>query len=171
MNSSPIAAEKALIPAFLSFVDQLGDRLDANVPQIVDVDRLQQLSEGTFGRSVADFLQQNELQPFTTGPRRKQLHDCVHVLTGYGTDPIGELEVQAFLLGAKFHPVQLVLAAGLLRIAHRRAIPFPLTRPTIRRRLRMAYQRGQVSRFDVDTWQPETLWQRPLIQVQTMFRV
>jgi ubiquinone biosynthesis protein Coq4 len=36
-----------------------------------------------------------------SGPRRQQLHDGIHVLTGYGTDPVGEAEVQAFLLGLK----------------------------------------------------------------------
>ena len=30
------------------------------------------------------------------------------MLTGYGSDPIGEVEVQAFLLGAKFQPGNIV---------------------------------------------------------------
>ena len=166
-----ISTEPRLIPVFLNFVDQLGDRLGANVPQIVDVSSLQSLPEGSFGQAVAHFYQQNNLQPFTTGPRRKQLHDCVHVLTGYGSDPIGELEVQAFLLGAKFHPFQLILGTGLLRVAHRQVVSFPLTRPAIRQRLQAAYRRGRAAQFDVDTWQPEGLWQLPLNQVQAMFRV
>lgn len=171
MNSSMSQSPKSFIPTFLNFVDQIGDRLGANVPQIVNIEYLQQLPKGTFGRSVADFYQQNNLQPFTTGPRRKQLHDCVHVLTGYGSDPIGEVEVQAFLLGAKFHPLQLLLGFGLLRIVHRRVMNFPLTHAEFRQRLQAAYQRGQTSHLNVDAWQPETLWQLPLNQVQAMFQV
>jgi len=176
MNSSTLTSpkmttQKSSIPTFLNFVDQVSDCIGANVPQIVDIELLKKLPEGTFGRTVADFYQQNNLHPFITGPRRKQLHDCVHVLTNYGTDPISELEVQAFLLGAKFNPFQLVLSVGLLRIAHRQTIPFPLTRPQIRQRLQAAYQRGQSAQFDPDSWQPETLWHCSLAQVQATFHV
>lgn len=171
MTTESMGPNKSFVSAFLNFVDQVGDRLGTNVPQIVHLESLNQLPEGTFGRSVANFYQHNGLQPFTAGPRRKQLHDCVHVLTGYGSDPIGELEVQAFLLGAKFHPFQLMLGAGLLRVAHHHKTPFPLMRPQVRQRLQVAYRRGQVAQIDIDAWQPETLWQRPLDQVQAKFHV
>lgn len=70
---------------------------------------------GSLGHAWAQHLDDNGLKPFDYGPRRQQLHDGVHVLTGYGTDPLGEAEVQAFLLGARFHPANLVLLLGLLR--------------------------------------------------------
>ncbi len=66
------------------------------MPPIVEIEKLRSLPSGTFGRTWADFLDAHHLPPMTTGPRRKQLHDGVHVLTSYGTDPIGEAKVQAF---------------------------------------------------------------------------
>ena len=44
-------------------------------------------------------------------------------------------------------------------------------RSPIRQRLRAAYRRGQAAHWDVDTWQPETLWTLPLTQVQAQFQV
>ena len=138
---------------------------------IVNPEQLYRLPRGSLGRSLADFLDQQQLELFQTGPRRKQLHDSVHVLTGYGTDPIGEAEVQAFLLGANFHLAHVLLVGGLLHFIHRRIAPLPLFRTDIRQRLWAAYWRGQRSIFDVDTWQPEAQWHLPLSQVQTLFHV
>ncbi len=172
MNSSSTAPFNGVfLNRFLYLVDRVGDRLGLNVPPVVAIERLRCLPIGTLGRSLADFLDQEQLAPFQTGPRRKQLHDSVHVLTGYGADPIGEAEVQAFLLGAKFHPANLLLVGGLLHIIHRRVAPLPLFNATIRQRLWAAYWRGRHSIFDVDTWQPEAQWHLPLSQVQTLFRV
>jgi ubiquinone biosynthesis protein Coq4 len=153
---------------FLQLTDYVSDWLGLSVPPIVQIEQLRQLTPGTLGRAVANSLDQAGLAPFTTGPRRKQLHDSVHVLTGYGTDPVGEAEVQAFLLGAKFNPVQLALGLGLLRMIRRRS---PLPVPQLRERLWQAYQRGQASTFDVDTWQPETQWSKPLAEVQASLQI
>lgn len=160
--------ENLSVSHFLDRVDWLGDRLGLNVPPIVEIEALQSLPSGTLGRSLADLLNREQLAPLTTGPRRKQLHDSVHVLTGYSTDPIGEAEVQAFLLGAKFHPLQVALGLGLLAMIYRRVSP---PNPLLWQRLWAAYQRGYHSIFDVDRWQPETQWHLPLTVVQAMFRL
>jgi ubiquinone biosynthesis protein Coq4 len=157
-----------MVSYFLDHVDWLGNRLGLNVPTIVDIESLERLPKGTLGRSLVDLLQREQLSPLTTGPRRKQLHDSVHVLTGYGTDPIGEAEVQAFLLGAKFHPIQIVLGLGLLVMAQRRVSP---PHSFLWQRLQNAYQRGQRSTFDVDRWQPETQWHLPITEVQAVFHL
>jgi ubiquinone biosynthesis protein COQ4 len=151
---------------FLQQVDRIGAVLNLNVPAIVDLESLQALAPATLGRTLAEFLAQHHLSPFTTGPRRKQLHDGVHVLTGYGTDPIGEAEVQAFLLGAKFRLAHLVLGLGILSRLHK-AVPSI----AVQHRLWKAYQRGQASTFDVETWTPEQQWHLPLKQVQALFRL
>jgi ubiquinone biosynthesis protein Coq4 len=153
------------IQKFLAAVDQVSDRLGISVPAVVNLESLRQLPSGTLGRSLADHLDQQQFQPFTTGPRRKQLHDAVHVLTGYDTSPIGEAEVQAFLLGAKFHPVQIALGLGTVRLIYKSCSPCP----HLWQRIGQAYQRGQASSFDVDLWQPETQWALPLSQVQSLF--
>ncbi|PSB23603.1 hypothetical protein [Stenomitos frigidus] len=170
-SSSTATANDAFLDYLLHLVDQMGDRLGLNVPPVVPIEQLRDLPLGTLGRSLADFLDQEKLAPFQTGPRRKQLHDSVHVLTGYGADPIGEAEVQAFLLGAKFHPAHLLLMGGLLRMIHRRVVPLPLLHTAIRQRLWAAYWHGQRSTFDVDTWQPEAQWHLPLSQVKALFHL
>jgi len=143
---------EARIAHFLQRVDQVGEVLGINVPPIVELQHLRQLPHGTLGRTLADFLDQHNLKPFTTGPRRKQLHDSVHVLTGYGTDSIGEVEVQAFLLGAKFHLAQILLGLGLLKMVYAQSCDRP---NSIGQGIVRAYRRGQTSTFDVDSWQPE----------------
>ncbi|MBW4488011.1 MAG: ubiquinone biosynthesis protein COQ4 [Trichocoleus desertorum ATA4-8-CV12] len=69
------------------------------VPTIVNLALSRSLPTGTFGGAWADFLDQNGRSPLTTGFRHKQLHDGIHILTGYGSDSLAEAEVQAFLLG------------------------------------------------------------------------
>ncbi len=138
---------------FLEFTDRLLEPLGMNVPAIVEIELLRSLSSGTFGRAWADFIDQNNLTVFTTGIRRKQLHDGVHILTGYGSDSIGEAEVQAFLLGAKFSPFNMVILVGLLRMSRRKLgqQQFCQQLASIRQRLRTAYQRGHQAQFDPDT--------------------
>lgn len=160
------------IQKFLNRVDRVADRLGVGVPPIVCLDELRQLSPGSFGRAWVDSLDRHNLTPFTSGPRRKQLHDGVHLLTGYGTDLMGEAEVQAFLLGAKFRLVNLMLGLGLVRIIHgqlNRQGSLNLQRDEIWNRLWQAYQRGRSSHFDPDLWQPEELWHLPLDEVRTLF--
>lgn len=167
----PIAAQR--VKRLLQLLKQVNDRLDRNVPAIVDVDHLRSLPPGTFGHAWIQHLDENNLEPFDYGPRRQQLHDGVHVLTGYGTDPLGEAEVQAFLLGAKFQIAHLILLTGLLKGIQRqqRHNRYSQDWSDIRSRLIRAYRRGKVSRFDPDAWYPETQWERSLTAVQTWYHV
>lgn len=153
---------------FLDLIDRVTEVRGANVPRIVNIEELRSYPLGTFGRTWADFLDSHHLQPFTTGPRRKQLHDGVHVLTGYGVDPIQEAEVQAFLLGAKFQIFHIILSLGLLRIIHQH---LDYRQTFSWDRLWQAYQRGHQSQFDPDTWQPELLWHLSLVEVQKLFSI
>jgi ubiquinone biosynthesis protein Coq4 len=82
---------------FLDLIDRITEARGEHIPPIVNIEELRSLPLGTFGRTWADFLDTNHIKPFITGPRRKQLHDGVHVLTGYGTYPINKAEVKAFL--------------------------------------------------------------------------
>jgi ubiquinone biosynthesis protein COQ4 len=161
-NSNPAPR----IQKFLNLIDRIAEAKGLSVPQIVEIDKLRILPTGTFGRTWADFLDEHQLSPFTTGPRRKQLHDGVHILTGYGTDPIGEAEVQAFLLGAKFRLMQVALGLGLLRLIYKQE---NYRQQFSWNQLWQAYQRGRNSRFDPDTWQPELLWHLAVTEVQSFF--
>jgi len=154
------------IQLFFNLIDRITAAQGLNSEQIVDINKLRLLPQGTFGRAWADFLDQNNLQPLTSGSRRKQLHDGVHVLTGYGSDTIGEAEVQAFLLGAKFTIFNLAIALGLLPIIYKR---LPVQTRFIKAKIWQAYQRGLKCQFDPDSWEPELLWSKTLTDVQTLF--
>lgn len=160
-------------PPLIFPVLRLSDRLTAmlNLPiaPVVDLKQLRHCPVGSFGQAVVTHFEQHQLQPFKTGLRRKQLHDVVHVLTGYGVDPIGEAEVQAFLLGAKWRLIQIVVGLGTMRLV-RQCQP-EITRRQLRDRLRDAYDRGRGSHFDPDSWQPEQFWSVPLEQVRQHYQV
>jgi ubiquinone biosynthesis protein COQ4 len=172
---------------FFARIDRLGALANLNVAPLFNPSDLQALPPDTMGRSLIDFLAHNQIQPLLTGPRRKQLHDVIHVVTGYGTDRTGELEVQLFLWGATRVPIHLILSAGLLVLES----PTELSRPDLSRpdlshpdlshpdpsrrdpspqnlvqRLQLAHQRGTTSTLHPDRWQPETQWHLPLSQVR-----
>lgn len=156
------------VQKLLNVVDGLTEIQGKNVSPIVEIEKLRFLPTGTFDRSWANFLHEHNLTPFTTGSRRKQLHDGVHILTGYGTDPIGEAELQAFLLGTKFTITNLMLGLGLLRVIHKN---LNSQQQFSWDRLWQAYQRGLHSSFHPDTWQPEKMWHLPLTNVQALFSI
>ena len=151
--------------------DRLARILDLDVRELTDREYLRQLPDGTFGKELANFLDRHQLQPLSGIVRRKQLHDSVHVLTGYEADPLGEAEVQAFLLGAKFFLPNLLLGMGLLGTIRRKLPQLNYTRQEVRRRIWQAYWRGRNSHFDPDLWQPETLLEMPLDRVRSRFGI
>ncbi|WP_017659661.1 hypothetical protein [Baaleninema simplex] len=159
------------IDVFLKMMSHVNRSLQRDIPPIADLNQLRSLPPDTFGRAWADLIDDRGLEPFTAGPRRLQLHDGLHVLTGYDTDPLGEAEVQAFLLGAKFHGLHVIILTGLLRTIQRqrRFYGFGLNREAVRSRLYAAYQRGRQANFDPDTWEPEQLWHRSLHEVRSKF--
>lgn len=161
------------VECLLATIGQVSNTLGLSVPPIVDIDELRSRPLGSFGRTWADTLDRHHLKPLNQGPRRQQLHDGIHVLTGYGTDPVGEAEVQAFILGAKFRWFNLAIAVGLLGpiIQHLRQGRLNLSPPEIGTRLWRAYQRGWQSYFNPDTWEPEKLWDLTLADVQKVFGV
>lgn len=169
MHPASVSASPPMpvVAYFLQTIDGISSLLGRNVPPIVELEKLRSLPTGTLGRALANSLDRAQLDPFTTGPRRKQLHDSIHILTGYGTDPLGETEVQAFLLGACFHPFHLILSLGLVNITRCRGPEISLQQ--LHQRLYRAYQRGQNSSFNPNTWRPEDQWHWPLEKVRSQF--
>jgi ubiquinone biosynthesis protein COQ4 len=88
--------------------------LDPLIPSI-DIAALRALPVGSFGRAYADFLDHNQLGPFTLSAempadvvarnahwaRYALVHDMLHVLLGYGPDLAGEMGVYAFTLAQR----------------------------------------------------------------------
>ncbi len=160
------------------FVDRAlhaGDRLARNLGmdsrELTDIHRLRQLPEGSFGKELANFLDRHQLVPLSGILRRKQLHDSVHVLTGYEADPLGEAEVQAFLLGAKFFLPNLLVGMVLMGAIRRQLPHLNYSQQEVRQRLWQAYWRGRRANFDPDRWQPEQLLEMPLDRVRHRFGV
>ncbi|MDP1827465.1 MAG: Coq4 family protein [Archangium sp.] len=124
----------------------------------VDLQALGQLPEGTVGRAFAEYFVQNKIEPFSTPyvirndvdyliKWYRETHDLHHVLTGYATDAVGEMELQAFALGNMGFRVSVMILcfAALLR---------PHNLPPMWKywgRLKSAYRRGKASEnlFDV----------------------
>ncbi|MGD1905195.1 MAG: hypothetical protein ACFB0C_04280 [Leptolyngbyaceae cyanobacterium] len=171
MSSSLEMIQAQRVEYFLQVLSWVSDRFGLNQPPIVNLDDLRSLAPDSLGYAWAEHLDANGLQPFDQGMRRQQLHDGLHVLTGYGIDPIGEAEVQAFLLGAKFRLVHILLLGGTvmgINRRHRHQL-IVLSPGELRARLRAAYDRGRNSLLDPDTWRPEILWEQSLADVQGAF--
>jgi ubiquinone biosynthesis protein Coq4 len=163
-NAEFVVPTVPLLKPFLALVDRITGGMGLHVPSIVNMDYLRSLPPESFGKAWANHLDELNLLPFSTGIRLKQIHDGVHVLTGYDTTPLGEAQVQLFLLGTKFRVRHIVLCLGLLRpIArglrlNRRMDQFP----DVVRSLWTAFQRGQRASFDIEKWRPELSWDIPI---------
>jgi ubiquinone biosynthesis protein COQ4 len=118
----------------------------------VDLDLLRRLKEGTVGRAYAQYYADNGILPFESPYEvrndgdylmkwYRETHDLHHIVTAYGTDPVGEMEVQAFALGnlGFRHSLFILTLTALLR-------PLGIAPVwTYWSRLRAAYQRGKQS--------------------------
>jgi ubiquinone biosynthesis protein COQ4 len=172
-KTQPVFNPVPFLEPFLTSLDRLTEVMGLHVPTIVDLEYLRSLPSDSFGRAWANHLDESNLLPFTAGIRLKQIHDGVHVLTDYGTTPLGEAQVQLFLLGTKFRVRHIVICLGLLR---------PILRclrqnrtmdqyPIVAQSLWEAFQRGQRASFDIETWQPEMSWQISLEEVRIQIGV
>ncbi len=150
--------------ALFRWVDRLSDQLGLSVPPVTTRDRLEACPPGSLGRAWVDLIDAHHYPLLTSDPRRKQMHDAIHILTGYGTDDWGELEVQTFLLGCQFRSFHLPIMAGLL---NRLWLKGQLT-GAWRDRLWSAYERGVAATdtFDPDTWPAEYLLDMPIATAQ-----
>jgi ubiquinone biosynthesis protein COQ4 len=149
-------------------------RLDATS---VSLATLAALPEDSLGRAYADYFATNAIIPFDppqlpvstaqdyVATRLRDTHDVFHVVTGYGTDDIGELELQWFNFGnlgrgplpflvilASFFMGRMTKYGGLLAVCAR---------------ARAAYRRGCRSRTLASVpW--EDYWHMPLHDVQAL---
>ena len=115
---------------------------------------LAQAPVGSLGRALADFSCQRGFRwPGQPGAANAALahHDWVHVMTGYDTVPIGELEVTAFMAAASRDPGAMLGFLGAVSIyetglLHSVVVPssfrHTLAAPGGVERLREAIRRG-----------------------------
>ena len=136
----------------------------------LDLEALARLPEGTLGHEFMRYFRNNGIEPFITafpvesdvdylGKRYRETHDLFHVITGYGTDEPGEMELQAFVLGnLGVRQAVLILAyslSGWVRHKGFKGLGAYLGR------LRAAYRRGSRSR-ELLSVRYEKLWDQPV---------
>lgn len=119
----------------------------------LDLAALKRLPPGIMGREFADYFERNRIAPFESPYEvrndtdflvkwYRETHDLHHVITGYATDALGEMELQAFMAG------NLGLRTSLLILTFA-AVLTPHGLPPIWRywgKLRAAYRRGKASK-------------------------
>jgi ubiquinone biosynthesis protein COQ4 len=112
MNANPVMPQNAIAARFFARLTKISNLLGANASISLDLNKMRSLPQGSFGRAWADFIDRNDLQPLTKGPKQLQQHDGVHVITGYGADSIGEAELQAFFIRRSIQATSFALNAG-----------------------------------------------------------
>lgn len=116
----------------------------------LDLAAFRALAPGTLGYEFAKYFQDNGISPFESpveirndldylSKRYRETHDLGHVLTGYRTDTVGEMELQAFMVG------NLGIRTGLLILTFsslKRSTFQKVSVPAYLERLHAAYRRG-----------------------------
>jgi ubiquinone biosynthesis protein COQ4 len=143
----------------------------------VDLAALGRLPPGTLGQAYSAFLKSRNLTPEVFVPprevrdenvrylsqRMRQTHDLWHVLTGYDTDVIGEIELQAFMYAQLATPFSLVVALFGLGRAEPRSLALPL-------RVMAAFARGK--RAEPLAWR---FWERhfttPVVELRRTLKL
>ena len=144
---------------------------------IINFDSLRHYPPETLGKIWIDTFDNYNLKPFSFGSRRLQLHDGIHVLLGYGVDIIDEARVQAFLLGVenKTKPLNATLLGlstlKILKKLKEKGLNNPKSYQIIFQSLKQAYERGQNSTFNPDTWQPENMLDQPIVEIRKYFHL
>lgn len=137
----------------------------------LDLGALERLPDGTLGREFARYFRDHNITPFETtleintdtdfiAKRYRETHDLLHLVTGYGTDVMGEMELQAFALGnLGIHTAKLILLFSTFGQLKGRQAGVDL--PEYMRRLWTAYRRGRASPCFLDFWF-ERHWESPV---------
>jgi len=144
---------------------------------------LGELPAGTLGRALHDHYRGNgfafpgERLGF---PEAGVYHDLAHVLSGYATDPEGELQVGAFIAGFRDHnPVAVLLFVMLTFSAGVNVTPLKqphiegiLATPGLAEKMLRALERGAQMTVDLsDHWDFWPHLARPLDEVRRAFNV
>lgn len=136
----------------------------------LDLDALARLPAGTLGHEFVGYFRRNGIDPFVSdfpirsdvdylSKRYRETHDLFHVITGYGTDELGEMELQAFVFGnLGLRQAAFIL---LLSLPHQVRTMGLREMPEYFRRLRAAYRRGRRSR-EMLSVRYENLWEQPV---------
>lgn len=139
----------------------------------LDLLALENMPAGTLGYEFIQYFRKNNISPFVTAfpinndvdflsKRYRETHDIFHLLTGYGTDVIGEMELQAFVMGnLKMRQTWMILAFGCFEVLKMNGIKGYTNYLS---RLRAAYERGARSR-EMLSVRYENMWSKPVTEI------
>jgi ubiquinone biosynthesis protein COQ4 len=115
-----------------------------------------------------EFYRKVEVQDDTSylALRMRQTHDIWHTVTGFGTDPVGEIGLQAFQLAQNRSPLAVMLIAGItLNMIQMNSTITPLVRV-----IQRGYDMGdQANPFLAQKW--EEAWEKPLTDWRSQLNV
>ena len=149
-------------------VEQIvNERYIASTP---DIENLLKYPEGSLGHTYASYIKESNFDPEFYRKikveddisyvllRMRQTHDIWHIVTGFGTDPTGELGLQAFSLAQTRLPLPVILlAGGLLKTL----LQSPDTLGNLLDRIAVGYRMGsQAKPLLAQKW--EEYWDKPL---------
>ena len=121
---------------------------------IINLESSRQLPDGTLGREVARFIDENHFVPITDGDLIQRTHDIWHVLTGLSPSVEDELMLQAFTRAQVFRPSSTVFVMyGLV------------TRQIEIREAIASLKRGRQAKR-LTQWNLEADWEKPLEEVR-----
>lgn len=178
-----MCAEHALMRKVARSLERHGEgrRLLAERPRLnaktVSLATMAALPAQSLGHAYAAYFEANAITPFDppklpvdsavdyVATRLREAHDIVHVVTGYGTDDIGEVELQWFNcgnLGWGPLPILVIVASFFMGRMTKYGGLW-----SVCKRARAAYRRGRRSRALASVlW--EDYWHMPLRQLQAL---
>lgn len=153
---------------------KLGEYRTVPAPELT-LEKLATYPEGSLGKIFSGYFQANKIFPFTYEypvqsdadvlyKRYRETHDIHHMLTGYGIDDFGEIEIQAFYIGnLGLRHARLIVAFGVPYLfLQQRSVS------KVIKRLVAAYRRGKRSRNMLDL-PYEELWGMPLSELTARY--
>ncbi|HZI09235.1 MAG TPA: Coq4 family protein [Myxococcus sp.] len=176
---APPMAMRRLVERLMRYPDAAQALIERPRMGLLHLSRLRTLPEGTLGRTLADHLVENGLDPDAlpylqahtdeeyVRAHMLETHDVWHVLTGFPTDVPGELGIQAFSLAQVGSPFALGILAGGL--ANTLLYAFS-ERDTRMRAIVRGWLLGQRARLLFGApWRQ--MWELPLAEVRQRYRL
>lgn len=158
-----------------------GQRLLAERPRLnatcVSLAAMSALPPSSLGNAYAAYFGANNITPFDPpalpvdtnqeymATRLREVHDVFHVVTGYGTDELGELELQWFNMGnLGWGPLPIIVLIAFIAMGRAKQYGGVWK---VWKCARAAYRRGRASRSLASmVW--EDYWHMPVRDVQAL---
>lgn len=146
--------EKGSLGFILKMAQTINPQIYPEKELSLNLEELRQLPEGTLGREVAHFLDENDFEPLKSGDWIQRTHDVWHVVTGLSPSTNNEFILQAFTRSQVFRPSSAILVlAGLL--IHKCNL----------KEITNAIKNGRMATKLID-WDIESDWATPLDEVR-----